>query len=218
MLLEKVGSLLGVVVLITSLPCAERCCQISILPHRLILHILFLRQSAAKNVSRMKCLCCRRTSWLGQGSSWEGSQSGVQDGEIRNSSRDREDANRIWPHGLICSSSSLFWALDCGRSCQWPLDSLSSCQREAASPLAGGAALLSPAEQSPIPSLALPSPLCLQPGQQWTLKSWTNKGITTTTTTARTILVFQVLSSLRVTFSAHMAGRDGHRNVWGSTG
>lgn len=174
MLLEKVGSLLGVVVLITSLPCAEWCCQISILLHRLILHILFLRQSAAKNVSRMKCLCCRGTSWLGQGSSWGGSQSGVQGGEIRNSSHDHEDANRIWPHGLICSSPPLFWALDCGRACQWPLDSLNSCQRQAASPLAGPAAL-SPAEQSPV----LPSPLCLQPGQQWTLKSWANKGITT---------------------------------------
>lgn len=77
-----------------------------------------------------------------------------------------------------------------------------------------GPAALSP----PVPSLALPSPLCLQPGQQWTLKSWATKGITTTTTTARTILVFQVLSSLSVTFSAHMAGRDGHRNLWGSTG
>lgn len=28
---------------------------------------------------------------------------------------------------LICSFPSLFWALDCGRPCLWPLDSLSSC-------------------------------------------------------------------------------------------
>lgn len=57
--------------LLTRLPCVEWCYRISVLQHRLILYILFLRQSAAKNVSRMKGFYCKRTSWLGQGSSWE---------------------------------------------------------------------------------------------------------------------------------------------------
>lgn len=69
-LFTKKGSITaGSAVLITTLPCAEYCCRISILQHTLILYILFLRQSAANN-SRIKHFCCRRTIWQGPGSSW----------------------------------------------------------------------------------------------------------------------------------------------------
>ena len=104
--------------LITKLPCVEWCCQISILQHRLILYILYLRQSAAKNVSRMKCCCWKRTSWLGQGSSWEPpwckcswsgltAQSGCCESwtgdspccSAAPSSQGHEDTNRLWHPG-----------------------------------------------------------------------------------------------------------------------
>lgn len=78
-----------------------------------------------------------------------------------------------WPWGCQQALTSwfdlqfpiTFLGSDWGRLCLWPLGSLSSCISSSwgCCPVVTlGPAALSPAEQSPVPSLALPSPLCSQ--------------------------------------------------------
>lgn len=115
-LLCKAAYLLSAVVLITALPCMERCCQISVLQHRLILYIFILRQSAAKNISRIECFCHRRAGWLRAGCSQ--SLPGFIAGE--DAALDPTDYN--------CPVSVCLWVdLDCGSPRLWVQDPLSSC-------------------------------------------------------------------------------------------
>lgn len=102
--------------LISTLPCMERCCQDSILQRRLILYVFFSRQSSAKNISRIQCFFHRRAGWLGPGSSR--SLPGFIAG--RDAALD--------PTDYSCPISVCLWVdLDCGTAWLWVWDPLSSC-------------------------------------------------------------------------------------------